>query len=267
MSNPKLGDLLRESYARDLAAAPRMHPGRTAQCPPLTMFPRALREGWGETYRDHVPACGYCRKVAAMQRRIEREVQISFFNDALDRLIAAKGAADQSLRERFARWRKGSEGAARVILEGARSLSMVLGECSEALLRPNALWQFQPAPVGGGTPRVRGAVRTRGGTRPQSHQVAVESSPVPGAGLARISMHTETRTITVRVEGFPASQARPLVLLIPLKEGAEPQCHELQTFGSDAHLHTADLKAEFSDVAPGDYLIMLEPLAARRRSP
>lgn len=69
MKNVDLDRLLRDLYEEDIASSSR-HRLQTDQCPPLTMFPAGVKNGWPEEYRDHVPNCPYCQKVTAMEWEI-----------------------------------------------------------------------------------------------------------------------------------------------------------------------------------------------------
>jgi len=72
MSTENLIRALRAVYEFDLQQAPKQHPLRTPQCPPLTRFPAALREGWTPEEQQHVAGCAYCRKIIAWNQEEER---------------------------------------------------------------------------------------------------------------------------------------------------------------------------------------------------
>ncbi len=157
--------------------------------------------------------------------------------------------ANQAWQERLARWREQwsgkAEAAARVIMEASGRVSQIITEGLEALVRPEGAWEFTPAP---GTIRTRGsgrgAVRTRG-------KVALTS----GKPQAQITVSEETGVVEIRVDELPPGQT-PLVVLIPMQEGDEPQVQELKR-----SLQGRSVSARFENVAPGDYLLTLEPLA------
>ena len=65
----------------------------------------------------------------------------------------------------------------------------------------------------------------------------------------------EIGEVQVRVDEWQSGQTLPLVLLIPTTEGGEPQVAELRK-----QPHVAYLIARFEGIAPGDYIVVFEPL-------
>ena len=72
MSTENLIRALRAVHELDVQKAPRQHPLRTPQCPPLSRFGVALREGWTAEEKQHVRQCAYCQKIIAMSEEAER---------------------------------------------------------------------------------------------------------------------------------------------------------------------------------------------------
>jgi hypothetical protein len=98
-------------------------------------------------------------------------------------------------------------------------------------------------------PRVRRAVRTRGAITTSAF--SLKSPDV------EVSPRFESDTLNVQVKNFISDRA-PLVVLISLVEGAEPQWRELRNESADPSVWVAT----FDKVSPtDDYLISFEPAA------
>lgn len=170
-----------------------------------------------------------------------------------------------ALRERLVHWREECfskvKAAAHVIFEAPREVARVVTEGLEGLVRPEDNWQFALATT---------AVRTRGAARVRGRGVAPQQATGPAAlgtpralvtvssaageieiQVNRLPSRPETRE-PVRTRGgvAPSPEKLPLVLLVPTKEGGEPQLRQLEP----------DLSVRFTGVTSGDYLIVIEPL-------
>lgn len=86
-------------------------------------------------------------------------------------------------------------------------------------------------------------------------QIYLGESVLPQSGqpFAAISMHGNHLTINVR--GVPLDQPPPLVMLIPLQQGASPLIKELKRPDPSR----PDLLAHFPNVVDKDYLLAIEP--------
>jgi hypothetical protein len=93
----KLHDDLRAIYQADIQNAPRQHPLRTPDCPPLTRFVAGL----SSEEQAHAADCPYCRNVLARQQRMATAAVVLHFPDAFDipapGQMAAKSATDIDL--------------------------------------------------------------------------------------------------------------------------------------------------------------------------
>lgn len=265
----------------------RAHPAHVAPEELLDYFGGQLGEERGTAIAGHLASCGECRESAqqidALSAAWDRWTAQAhgeacgttaaspraLLLRALDRLMVQAEAVNQELRERFHRWREGSEGAVRVVLGAAGSASHILTDGLEPLLNPAATWRaFVPVPVGGPALRIRtrgGAVRTRGAIKPAP--ITVETVRTRGSAIhARVSVDLAARTIAVSVENFPRRRTPPMALLVPVQEGLEPQFKKLQVSRSAGpRSKTVDLYTEFSGVEEGAYLLSLEPISPERR--
>ena len=70
MNDRDLVRVLRAVTERDVENAPKQHRLRTPECPALTRFPVAMRDGWEPEEEAHVRDCDYCQKVIPMNRAI-----------------------------------------------------------------------------------------------------------------------------------------------------------------------------------------------------
>lgn len=65
-------DLLRLVSAEKAHEAPTgEHPLQTEACPPLSLFPKAVREGWPSEWIAHVSNCPYCQRLIGLEWRLE----------------------------------------------------------------------------------------------------------------------------------------------------------------------------------------------------
>ena len=123
----------------------------------------------------------------------------------------------------------------------------------ESLLVSHDNWTY--APVYGGT---RGDLSTQAGLL--TEVVTTEATP-PG----RVRLYDTTRTLDVWLGARPAGALLPLVLLVPLSPGGVVQGQEPVPFPTDdpacQHL------ARFTQVPPGEYLVLVEPGIADRPAP
>lgn len=118
MSDKNLARLLRAAYELEVERAPKQHPLRRPDCPPLPRFVAALRKGWNPQEREHISNCAYCQKVTAMEWRAEppslftiaRHLAdpVSFEDhDAMEQYLASSEQARQRIellqRSRFVR--------------------------------------------------------------------------------------------------------------------------------------------------------------------
>jgi hypothetical protein len=143
-------------------------------------------------------------------------------------------------RERLVQWRDNladKAGAAiRVAIEAGENVTRTVTEGLEALVAPS----LQPAPV-----RVRGAVRTRGGT--------TRTTLTPEQPQARVEVQGERGVVVVQVENLPPGSPSPLVLLISTSAAGEPEVQELHRQEDGVYM------ARFESVESGDYLVAFEP--------
>jgi hypothetical protein len=190
-------------------------------------------ERW--TARTHADACSM--EAGALRALLER---------ALDKI------GDAIRPEDVGRWKRGAEGAVRVVIREIASLSEIMTEGLEDLLRPQAAWRFVPAALS-----PRGAGTHEGGVL---IVIQVETSEVgPSGKRARIGMDPASGKIMVSVENHPEGRPYPRVLLIPLQEKGKPELGEWkssQVPGSKV----VSLYAQFSGRKPGEYFIAFEPI-------
>ena len=71
MSAENLSGLLQAVWEEQVKKAPRRHPLRTPECPPLPRFLEAQRSGWSREQAAHAGDCPYCQKITEMVWRDE----------------------------------------------------------------------------------------------------------------------------------------------------------------------------------------------------
>ncbi|MCC7368989.1 MAG: hypothetical protein IT306_11230 [Chloroflexi bacterium] len=161
-----------------------------------------------------------------------------------------------ALQERVAawerRWNGQVEAALQVVVDAPGQAARVLTEGVEGLARPSAAWRFAPAPA---------AIPTRGAARRGAAQpIVVTASGTAGGPSARVAVSGERGEVAVRIDGVPAGQQPPLVLLVPIDRGPAPVSAEPRLAlpepgaGSDAWI------TRFEGLAAGEYLLAFEPL-------
>jgi len=161
-----------------------------------------------------------------------------------------------SWRERLARWREQwagrAEAAVRVIMAVSEEASRIVTEGLESLLRPGGSRQFALARV---------PIRTRGKVTRGTPQAPMEAL-ARGKPQIRLTISGRTREIRIRVEDLPPLKPAPLVLLIPIEEGACPLVAEPQRVAGANYLI-----ARFKGVPPGEYIAAFEPYSAPSPQP
>jgi len=156
-------------------------------------------------------------------------------------------------RARLARWQTHWQGkaaaAVRLVVEAADQAVHVVTEGLEALTTPGNPWDFALASASG-------SARGPGEDRDVSPEAA-EPEPESPQVTIRVghASREATRLIQVSVQGLPARQTPPLVLLIPATAGDVTQVAALEVRpGSAWHV------ANFRNVPQGDYLLAFEPI-------
>lgn len=207
----------------------------------------------------HLAACNACTEDA----RVFHDVQMvwstwtarahgeAYWRMRLEDAVAAaeRAAPSEAWRERLSVWKgrfmAAADAVARVVLEESTRASLVVTKGLEALVRPGAAWTFAPA----GAVRTRGSVGTRGPASPITARTA-------GRTTARIVVSPDGRQIEVGFHAVPPGQASPLLLLIPVADGAAPRVAEAQQ-----HHGAGVWRARFEGLEPGEYLVVVEPTA------
>jgi hypothetical protein len=196
----------------------------------------------------HLGTCAECfqqaREISAEVSAAEEasaEVQREQLTIALAVLATAEAAkGNTALADRLAKWARTGKAWGAVQLEVAReSVRSAVQPISEAMI-PAAL-QF--VSIASATPRdvEHGAIRTRG-------SVAASFRPQVGLDLRR---HGEE--LSIALQDLPI-EAGPLVLLLPVEGGVEPQCRKLQHGGAQQKW-----TARFDQIPNGKYLFLVEP--------
>lgn len=205
-------------------------------------------EAW--RIEQHLLHCDECtrtaRRMYALQELLENWAPHTY---AQAYLSEKKKAALQVIepthkpwRERLQRWgREQSAAALRVAIGTHGKVVELITEVSEALVTPGGGFTLDLQPLltrggGGGQPKMLSAQ-----TRINQRKLSVE---VRGG----------QRTVEVRLERWPLQRTPPLVLLFPIGEQAEVQIQELQRSAEQE-----DLLARFENIAPGDYVLAVEP--------
>ncbi len=226
-------------------------------------FDHNLPEDQALRLEEHLTECDHCsnlaREVYALSAKWGRwtarthaeayAMEANAFRALLQRALEKIGGAIS--RQAVESWKKGAEGAVRVVMREIAASSEIMTEGVESLLRPQASWSFAPVAVSprGSAERVQGA----------SASVQVETpESCPGGRRARVGIDAAARRITVAVENHPAERPYPRVLLVPLQEGVEPEVGKW-TSSSVPGSKTVDLYTQFSGRKPGEYLIAFEP--------
>jgi hypothetical protein len=66
MSEKNVMRLVRAVVAHEIKRAPKQHPLRTPQCPPLTRLGQ-LSPGWTAAEQEHMATCPYCRMLLRLE--------------------------------------------------------------------------------------------------------------------------------------------------------------------------------------------------------
>lgn len=223
--------------------------------------------------RSHVEDCPECqlmaREMGAFNKiwdewSIESHVaayQQARLSGALEEL---RSQVPGPVRERLGRWLERcagkAAGAVRVILETSKEASRFVSEGLDPLTLPQGALQFAAVRTrgavavrtrgtavrvrGDGT-RLRGGVRTRGG-----------SAPVGGAPMVQVEVSRQ-REVTIEADDLLRERAS-LVVLVSLEEGIPPRVAALERQGGV----TGPLVARFTDLPLGDYVVAFEPTEA-----
>jgi len=212
---------------------------------------------------EHLADCSRCTEHAQQVRQFARLLDswtARAHGQAQERAALARGlqtaqerAPDAALGERLARWAQawGRQAAAtlRVLVAAPDRASRTLAAGLMPPLPPAApgpLARLAPAaavpPIRGRRlARPRGAAAARVGLGPGEAQASVR---IEGTGM-----------VVVRLEALPTGQRPPLVLLLDA-DGAEPRVGlPRREPGLPFWV------ARFEDVAPGAYLVAIEPIA------
>ncbi len=194
--------------------------------------------GWtAETYRD------------ALLRHLLRK--------ALESAALEGQSSLSNLKKRIDVWLKQSAGLAdgvvRVVLAKSRSTSKVITDGMDGLLRPEALWHFEPKLATGG---VRGTI---GSVAPDPHVTAEKGNL--GAHV-KVEQREGSNEIVVRLDGLPEKQAPPAVLLVSIGEEKGPAFKV-----AELKRKAGGLIARLEDVPEGDYMLAFEPIASMPKPP
>jgi hypothetical protein len=234
-------------------------------------FDHRLEAGPERKLEEHLAACEDCsnmaREVYALSMKWDQWTARAHADacaaeaGSLHALLArALGRIRGALsNEQLERWKEGAEGAVKVIIGEAASITRIATEGLEILLRPAARWRFVPVEV---SSRGIGPSASGGPTR----VTQVETSELgPGRMRARVGMDAAAGKITVSVEKYPADRNYPAVLLVPMSKGAEPELGKWKSV-HDPGSKTVKLYTEFSRQKPGEYFIAFEPLDGEESS-
>ena len=226
----------------------------------------ALAGGLGEleaVTREHVSKCSPCatRLEVAFETAHglvspsqEWAARVSAFGEALQHrlrvaLALQTAAENPGTGSRIRRWLEhfsaAAEAAARVAVDGISQVSRAAGEGIAALVRPEARGRFAVVAMPGG-------IRTRGGARPTR---GPGSAPASGPTAGELTVQADGRRIEVRLRGWPTQGVAPLVLLVPAMGDAAPRITSGERRAEDG----GHVVAVFTDVAPGNYLVLVEP--------
>lgn len=212
---------------------------------------------------EHLADCARCADLARTAHLLTAAFDgwtaqahgAAFLAAQLQRAVATvqRQAASAPWHDRLAtwveRWAGTAEVAVRVVFEGAGQASRVVTEGLEPLTRPGTSWQFSLATAATPTRGLPG----RGATPPRP---TVAVAALGGAAQARVAVSGERRDVVIRLDALPATQAPPLVLLVPLAGDAEPR-----VTAPARQPGVEYLIARFDNVPIGSYLVAFEPVA------
>jgi len=234
-------------------------------------FDRRLEAEPERRLEEHLAACEDCgslaREVYALSMKWDQWTARSHADASAAEAGSLRALLDRALgrirgalsKEQLERWKGGAEGAVKVVISEAANVTRIVTEGLETLLRPAARWQFIPVEASsrGVGPSARG--------KPGGVTQVETPEPGPGRMRARVGMDAAAGKITVSVEKYPADRNYPVVLLVPISEGAEPESGKWKSV-PDPESKTVNLYAEFSRRKPGEYFIAFEPLDEERPS-
>lgn len=174
----------------------------------------------------------------------------------IDHAIRTAGdqIADPALRERLERWRNAwtglAEAALRTVLHTGERARRASAENMESLLRPGSAWSFTPAPSFGGT---WGSDEEAG-----DETVLSTASVSPGMPRAVVQLSGGERgEIVVRIEQLPTYSDPPLIMLVAIEATNRIG---VQVAVPEPRPGTGVLIARFAKLAPGEYVVAMEPL-------
>ncbi|RPI23502.1 MAG: zf-HC2 domain-containing protein [Acidobacteria bacterium] len=227
----ELVDYFDHNLAQDQELQLEEHLGECDRCAGLAREVFQLSSEWEQwTAKTHGEACvsepGWARDLLGR---------------ALDRISNTIGP------QAVERWKKGAEGAVRVVVR-QMATSEIITEGVDTLLRPNASWHFVPIEIS-----PRGGAKRGQGPRAVIQVESPESGPE--ARRARVGIELATGDISVSFDNFPPGRPYPRVLLIPLKGEVDPEKPEWRPLS----LPGAET-VEFSGLEPGEYFIAFEPV-------
>ena len=225
----------------------------------LDYFASALPEDAAEALEHHFAECDECtliaRRVYTSNRILDNwSARVSGFQSdsqavlsrSLGTLLERTENTDwrNRLKTWSDKWAFKADGAVRMVIEDPRKTARIVTDGLGELLRPGARWQFALEPLGA-------SVSVRGAQRRPTIAVAVAA----GTLQARLAVTSEVGQVEVRIDDLPTGDNPPLVILAPVKGGAEPQIRELLSPRG-----TSDWVAVFEGLEAGDYLLVLEPM-------
>lgn len=227
----------------------------------LDYFAEKLPEQHGQQLEEHLAICDVCttraRAVYAFHDLWERwtaaahgrAYQQELVNRALRDAEASSTEWKKRLRQWRIRWRGLGEAALQVVMNLKAGAGEVVARGVDALNRPGSAWMLRPVlqPA-----FVRGDL-VEGQDVAEFTTTAVANNPT-----ARVIVRAAQRSeITIRIDGIERIEDAPLALLIAVDPAREQQprvAEAVQATGASYFL------ARFTDVPPGAYMIVVEPL-------
>ena len=213
-----------------------------ANCDPCTAMARNVRafdEAWDWTAEGHR---------ALYQREL------------LARALEAAETDKPALRDRLRTWRQRwaglAEAALRVAVKASAATVSVVAEGLDGLARPGSTWRFSPAEQ---------AQSARGAPADETVSALLTTAVRPATPRARVAVRGGQMTeVEVRIDDLAPDAPSPVVLLIALELG---QARSVRVVEAERRPGATYHIARFSNLAPGEYVVAFEPLAAPETSP
>lgn len=227
----------------------------------LEYFEEKVSDEYAQVLEGHLAICDVCtaraREVYAFHELWSgwtatahgRAHQHELVAEALRRATTSSADWKERLQRWRTQWRGLSEAALGFVMKGTAETANVVARSVDALMRPGSPWTLQPA---------WGADIARGDGLERQDEAELVTIPTPGHPTARVVVRAAERgEVEIRIDGLEPDAEPPLALLVAAGADASvPRITQAARIGEKPYCI-----ARFVDVVPGEYLVLVEPLA------